>query len=71
MNFRHTEALDYIKKIAGDKYDVGIILGTGLGGLVKEIKINPKNSEEIKIDIQILKKYYEDCIIFQKIQNQN
>ncbi|MBP9095968.1 MAG: purine-nucleoside phosphorylase [Ignavibacteria bacterium] len=39
MNFRHTEALDYIKKIAGDKYDVGIILGTGLGGLVKEIKI--------------------------------
>lgn len=40
MNSKHSEALDYIKKIAGDKYDVGIILGTGLGGLVKEIKIN-------------------------------
>lgn len=40
MNFKHSEALDYIKKIAGDRYDVGIILGTGLGGLVKEIKIN-------------------------------
>lgn len=40
MNSRHITALDYIKKIAGDKYDVGIILGTGLGGLVKEIKVN-------------------------------
>jgi len=40
MNSLHKEALEYIKKIAGDKYDVGIILGTGLGGLVKEIKIN-------------------------------
>ncbi|MBS1513581.1 MAG: purine-nucleoside phosphorylase [Bacteroidetes bacterium] len=40
MNFRHSEALDYIKKIAGDNYEVGIILGTGLGGLVKEIEIS-------------------------------
>lgn len=40
MHQRHSEALDYIKKIAGDNYEVGIILGTGLGGLVKEIKIN-------------------------------
>ena len=30
---------DYIRNIVKDKHDVGIILGTGLGGLVKFIKI--------------------------------
>jgi purine-nucleoside phosphorylase len=33
------ETLQVIKKFTGDEYPVGIILGTGLGGLVKEIKI--------------------------------
>lgn len=33
------ETLEVIKKYAPDNYPVGIILGTGLGGLVKEIKI--------------------------------
>ncbi|HSP87300.1 MAG TPA: purine-nucleoside phosphorylase [Ignavibacteriaceae bacterium] len=33
------ETLDVIKKYTKEKYPVGIILGTGLGGLVKEIKI--------------------------------
>jgi purine-nucleoside phosphorylase len=33
------ETLEVIKKYTGDDYPVGIILGTGLGGLVKEIKI--------------------------------
>ncbi|MFA5403372.1 MAG: purine-nucleoside phosphorylase [Ignavibacteria bacterium] len=33
---KHTS--DHIKKIIDGKYDVGIILGTGLGGLVKYIK---------------------------------
>ncbi len=33
------ETLQAIKKVTKDKYPVGIILGTGLGGLVKEIKI--------------------------------
>jgi purine-nucleoside phosphorylase len=32
------KASGYIRKIVKDKYDVGIILGTGLGGLVKFIK---------------------------------
>jgi purine-nucleoside phosphorylase len=32
-------ATDYIKSIAKDKYDIGIILGTGLGGLVKYINV--------------------------------
>jgi purine-nucleoside phosphorylase len=33
------ETLEVIKKYTRDDYPVGIILGTGLGGLVKEIKI--------------------------------
>ncbi|HKJ82237.1 MAG TPA: purine-nucleoside phosphorylase, partial [Ignavibacteriaceae bacterium] len=33
------ETLDVIRKKTRDDYPVGIILGTGLGGLVKEIKI--------------------------------
>lgn len=33
------ETLEVIRKSTDEKYPVGIILGTGLGGLVKEIKI--------------------------------
>ncbi len=33
------ETLEVIKKYTADKYPVGIILGTGLGGLVKDITI--------------------------------
>ncbi len=33
------EALSEIRKYTSDNYEVGIILGTGLGGLVKEISI--------------------------------
>ena len=33
------ETLEVIRKETKEKYPVGIILGTGLGGLVKEIKI--------------------------------
>ena len=33
------ETLEVIRKYAPGNYPVGIILGTGLGGLVKEIKI--------------------------------
>ena len=34
------ETLKVIRKKTNDKYDVGIILGTGLGGLVSEIEID-------------------------------
>lgn len=34
------KTIEYIKNIVKDKYDVGIILGTGLGGLVKFINID-------------------------------
>lgn len=34
------ETLSVIHKYTNEKYSVGIILGTGLGGLVKEIKID-------------------------------
>ncbi len=33
------ETLEVIKSKTEKSYDVGIILGTGLGGLVKDIKI--------------------------------
>ena len=33
------ETLKVIKKVTTENYEVGIILGTGLGGLVSEIKI--------------------------------
>jgi purine-nucleoside phosphorylase len=36
------ETLKVIKKSTKDNYSVGIILGTGLGGLVKEIKVEHK-----------------------------
>lgn len=34
----HKEAHNHIKKLVKDKYEIGIILGTGLGGLVKYIE---------------------------------
>ena len=39
MNKSHIEAYNYINSISDKKYEVGIILGTGLGGLVKHIEI--------------------------------
>lgn len=42
MAGKHNEAIDFLKKQNNDVYPVGIILGTGLGGLVKDIKINSK-----------------------------
>lgn len=38
MPAHHKEAEKFLKKYAVKKYPTGIILGTGLGGLVKEIK---------------------------------
>ena len=40
------ETLEVIRKFTTDKYPIGIILGTGLGGLVKEIEVQ----HEIKYD---------------------
>jgi purine-nucleoside phosphorylase len=34
------EASDYIKSKTGSKYETGIILGTGLGGIVKNINVD-------------------------------
>ena len=40
MTGRHYEAVRYLKNLQPDDHPVGIILGTGLGGLVKDIKIS-------------------------------
>lgn len=39
MNNKHEKAYEFIKEINDNQYDIGIILGTGLGGLVKFIEI--------------------------------
>lgn len=39
MNHKHEKAYDFIKDISDHTYEIGIILGTGLGGLVKFIDI--------------------------------
>jgi purine-nucleoside phosphorylase len=39
MTGSHIEAIDYLKSHHEEKFPVGIILGTGLGGLVKDIDI--------------------------------
>lgn len=37
--YKITETMEYLRTKTPDLYDVGIVLGTGLGGLVKEIEI--------------------------------
>ena len=39
MSVKHEEAVKYIKKLHPEEYSIGIILGTGLGGLVNDIEI--------------------------------
>ena len=45
LNLIHKTA-DYIKKESSFNPEIGIILGTGLGGLVKEINIKKSISYE-------------------------
>jgi len=40
MTEKHNEAIDFLASRHGNEHPVGIILGTGLGGLVKDININ-------------------------------
>ncbi|MCB0727390.1 MAG: purine-nucleoside phosphorylase [Ignavibacteriae bacterium] len=48
MTERHYEAVNFLNSLHIDTYPVGIILGTGLGGLVKDIKIKSEiNYSEI------------------------
>lgn len=39
MTEKHYEAIEFLKRHHSEEFPVGIILGTGLGGLVKDIKI--------------------------------
>ena len=66
------DTLEVIRKQTKEKYPVGIILGTGLGGLVKEIKI------EHEIDYDKLPHFplstvesHHGKLIFGKIGNKN
>jgi len=66
------ETLEVVRKKTKEKYPVGIILGTGLGGLVKEIKI------EHELDYDQLPHFplstvesHHGKLIFGKIGNKN
>jgi purine-nucleoside phosphorylase len=39
---QHYEAIDFLKRQCKEDYKIGIILGTGLGGLVKDINVKVK-----------------------------
>ncbi|MBK8553078.1 MAG: purine-nucleoside phosphorylase [Ignavibacteria bacterium] len=39
MTGKHNEAIDFLKERHNEEFPVGIILGTGLGGLVKDINV--------------------------------
>ncbi len=39
MTGKHSEAVNFLKERHKEEFQVGIILGTGLGGLVKDIKV--------------------------------
>jgi purine-nucleoside phosphorylase len=69
---RIEESLEEIKKVTSDKYEIGIILGTGLGGLVSEIEI------EHEIDYENLPYFpistvesHHGKLIFGKIKGKN
>jgi purine-nucleoside phosphorylase len=66
------ETLEIIRKFTQEKYEIGIILGTGLGGLVEEIVV------EHKIDYQDLPYFpvstvesHKGRLIFGKIAGKN
>lgn len=42
MDGRHFQAVNYLKDKHKEEYTTGIILGTGLGGLVKDIEVKSK-----------------------------
>ncbi len=39
MTGKHNEAVEFLKTLLNDEHEIGIILGTGLGGLVKDIDV--------------------------------
>ncbi len=66
------ETLNVIKEKTSEKYEVGIVLGTGLGGLVKEIEIEHeiKYSELPHFPLSTVESH-EGKLIFGKINGKN
>ncbi len=66
------ETLNVIKEKTSDKYEVGIVLGTGLGGLVNEIEIEHeiKYSELPHFPLSTVESH-EGKLIFGKINGKN
>ncbi len=66
------ETLEVIRKVTNENYPVGIILGTGLGGLVKEIKIAHEiNYSELPHFPLSTVESHEGKLIFGKINGKN
>ena len=66
------ETLEVIRKFASEKYPIGIILGTGLGGLVKEIEVKHQiNYEDLPhFPISTVESHHGK-LIFGKINGKN
>jgi purine-nucleoside phosphorylase len=66
------ETLEVIRKVTNENYPVGIILGTGLGGLVKEIKIADEiNYSDLPHFPLSTVESHEGKLIFGKINGKN
>ncbi len=67
-----TETLEAIHKVTNENYPIGIILGTGLGGLVKEIKIAHEiNYSDLPHFPLSTVESHEGKLIFGKINGKN
>lgn len=67
-----TETLEVIRKVTKENFHVGIILGTGLGGLVKEINIaNEINYSDLPHFPLSTVESHEGKLIFGKINGKN
>src|SRR5512146_1943947 len=67
-----TETLEVIHKVTKENYPIGIILGTGLGGLVKEINITHEiNYSDLPHFPLSTVESHEGKLIFGKINGRN
>lgn len=72
MKKRHTESYRHIRKILKDDYEIGIILGTGLGGLVKFIeKSHPVEYSDIPNFPVSTVESHSGKLIFGKLSGKN
>jgi purine-nucleoside phosphorylase len=69
---RTAETLEVIREKTTNNYEVGIVLGTGLGGLVTEIEIDFEiDYSELPHFVQSTVESHKGKLIFGKLNNKN